>query len=270
MRSKIAMAICAGLFAGSVLLVQTVNGHDLFLKLKTFFLSPDSVATISLVNGTFAQSDNSIARDRMLNVSVVGPADEIENPPKSAWRDENNATLLDYRTGSAGTYTIGVSTAPRMIELSADDFNEYLKHDGIVDTLKSRTGAAELDQDVNERYSKHVKAIVQVGDQQSSGFEANLGYPVEFVPLQNPYSLDVGESLDVVFLKGGQPVANQMIYASHESFHGHDEDGNHVEAFSARTDEKGVVSIKLNASGRWYVRRNWTRTTSITNRTGPR
>ena len=79
MRSKSFLAVFVGMIAGMVLLVQTANAHDLFLKLQTYFLSPDSAATISLVNGSFAQSENTIARDRMVDVRVVGPTDEIEN-----------------------------------------------------------------------------------------------------------------------------------------------------------------------------------------------
>ena len=129
-----------------------------------------------------------------------------------------------------------------------------MKHDGIVDTLKSRTDENELGLDAKERYSKHVKAIVQVGNQRSTGFEAKLGYPVELVPLQNPYTLAVGDSLDVLFLKDGKPVANKMMYASHESFHGPDDSGTHIEAFKGRTNKQGIVRVKLDSEGRWYVR----------------
>ncbi len=230
------------------------TAHDLFLKLKSYFLQPDSRVTVSLINGTFERSENAIARDRMLDVSVVGPNDQVSRPATSQWRDENNAALLEFQTGPSGTYTIGVSTAPRIIELAADDFNTYLKHDGIVDTLKARTDADELDQDARERYSKHVKAIVQVGDSRTAGYDARLGYPVELVPLQNPYALKVGDALDVLFLKDGQPVTDHIVYASHEGFHGHDDAGDHVEAFSGRTDKKGIVRVDLNSAGRWYVR----------------
>ena len=58
---------------GGLLLVQVVAAHDLFLKLPTFLLAPHSTVTVSLVNGTFDQSDNTINRDRMLDVSVVFP-----------------------------------------------------------------------------------------------------------------------------------------------------------------------------------------------------
>ena len=175
--------LIAVVFMTVLFLAGSLTAHDLFLKLRTYYLQPGTPVTVPLINGTFEKSENAIARNRMLDVSVVGPDDEVDHPKKSQWRDEDNAALLEYKTGAAGTYTIGVSTAPNTIELKAADFNDYLKHDGVVDTLKSRTDADELNLDAKERYSKHVKAIVQVGDHRSTGFAARLGYPVELIPL---------------------------------------------------------------------------------------
>ena len=248
-------AVIGMVLTTSLLMAHGAIAHDLFLKLQSYFLASHSSVTISLVNGTIELSDNTSDRDRMLDVSVVGPdLDSIEHPPESDWRDEDKTTLLAYQTGDAGTYSIGVSTAPRIIELSAEDFNDYLRHDGVVDTLQQRTEDGELETAVSERYSKHVQAIVQVGEDHSGAFGATLGYPVEFIPLMNPYSLGVGDSLEARFERDGKPVANQMIYASYEGFHRHDEDGNHVEAFTQRTNADGLVTIPLDHSGRWYVR----------------
>jgi len=105
-----------------------------------------------------------------------------------------------------------------------------------------------------ERYSKHVKAIVQVGEARTDAYENVLGYPVEFIPLQNPYEMGVGDTFQVKFLKYGEPVANQILYASHEAYHGHAEGGGHVEAVTTRTNGEGVASFRISAEGKWYVR----------------
>ncbi|MDX1548730.1 MAG: hypothetical protein R3247_17160, partial [Rhodothermales bacterium] len=113
-----------------LLLAGTLQAHDLFLKLDDYFLPAGAKVTVHLINGTFEKSENAIARDRMLDVRIVGPEDETVHPEASQWRDEDDAALLDFTTGGPGTYVLGVSTAPRMIELSAEDFNGYLEHDG--------------------------------------------------------------------------------------------------------------------------------------------
>jgi hypothetical protein len=224
------------------------------LKLESFFLKPNTSVTISLYNGTFEESENVISRDRMQEVSVVGPQSEKVHPDTSQWREAGATTLLDFKTGEPGTYVIGVSTKPRIIELAAKDFNEYLAHDGVADVLASRKEKNELDKDARELYSKHVKAVFQVGKQRSEGFKTRLGYPIEIIPLQNPYQLGKGKALEVLVLKDDNPVANQLVYASYAGYHQHGDDGGHVEAVKARTDQNGVTKIMLVAAGRWYVR----------------
>ena len=99
-----------------------------------------------------------------------------------------------------------------------------------------------------------MKALVQVGDARSGDWAHELGYPVEFMPLSNPYELGRGDELRVRFLRAGQPVADQLVYANHEDHHGHDEAGEHVEAVTTRTNADGVATIPLSGTGRWYVR----------------
>lgn len=244
------------LFTLLTLLVAVValNAHDLFLKFDSFFLPPNTKATVALINGTFDGSENAIARDRMADVSIVGPETDTVHPDTSQWYDEQDTAYLNFETGASGTYVIGVSTAPRVLGLSANDFNDYLKHDGVLNVLADREQNGMLEQDAREQYAKHVKAILQVGDTRTDAFTAQLGYPVELVPLQNPYMLAVGDTLEVEFLKDGEPVGNQLIYASYDGHHGHGDDGGHQEAVQTQTDEDGLAQIPLSHEGRWYVR----------------
>ena len=226
----------------------------MFLKLSSYFLEPNSEATVALINGTFEKSENVIARDRMTDVSIVDGSGAVQHPDTSHWHDEGTRALLDFKTGEAGTYVLGVSTAARMIDLSAEDFNAYLRHDGVLDVLAAREERGSMEAPARERYSKHVKAIVQVGDERSDSYRHRLGYPIEIVPHQNPYSLQTGDELDVLVLRDGEPVANQLVYANYEGHHAHDEQGGHREAAQTRTNEEGLASIPLSHEGRWYVR----------------
>ena len=246
----------------TVVVVTAVSAHTLFLKLDSFFLEPNSTGMVALINGDFDNSENAVTRDRMLDVSVVGPGGVV-HPPESAWRDSAvfhyspdsvDTALLTFDTGDPGTYLIGVSTAARVFDLTAEEFNEYLVHDGIVDVIEQRTATGKTNDDATERYSKHVKALVQVGDTRSGQWAHELGYPVEFMPLSNPYELGVGDELQVRFLRAGEPVANQLVYANYEDHHGHDEAGEHMEAVTTRTNADGVATIPLSGTGRWYVR----------------
>jgi uncharacterized GH25 family protein len=230
------------------------SAHDMFLKLNSYFVQPATETTIQLYNGTFDKSENAIARNRMRDVSVINPGEKVAHPSVDQWSEENNQTLLRLKTGREGTAVVGVSTNSSMIELTAKEFEEYLKHDGLIDMLEARKKSGEDSKPAKEKYSKHVKALIQVGAKPSDNFKTPLNYPVEFIPLANPYGLKVGDALQVQLIKDGKPLVNELVYASFGGHHSHGDDGGHVEAVKTRTDGKGMVTITLSKPGHWYLR----------------
>lgn len=247
-----------------------LTSHDMFLKPDGYFLPPNSPATIQLYNGTFERSENAISRDRMLDVSLVGNGERRAVAPDH-WTDKDSAAVLSFTTGAPGTCVAGVSTAARNIEMTAEDFNGYLEHDGVLDMLQWRKENGAMEQDAVEKYSKHVKTLFQVGDQTSEDWKTVLGYPIEFVPLENPYDLHPGHELQVQLLWKGEPLADQLVYVgSVASDHDHDgghthpdaadhdheagESHQHSDAAPLRTDAEGMVRVKLTAEGTWYLR----------------
>lgn len=250
-----------------ILLITFVllSSHDMFLKMDSYLLQPNQAATIHLYNGTFEKSENVITRDRMLDVSLLSNGNR-QRLSDDSWTEEGNITVLNFQTGDAGTWVAGVSTAAKNIELSATDFNDYLEHDGVLDMIEWRKENDAMDQDAVEKYSKHVKAIFQVGDKMTEDWKTPLGYPIEFVPQANPYEVEVGESLPILLLRDGKPLPNQLVYAGFsEGAHSHSEGGdhNHDEASGEEhrhdegqmtTDANGVVNLKIDHEGKWFIR----------------
>ncbi len=233
MKSKISALSqkCKGIYCRPLYLcfiVVLLCSHDLYLKMETYFLQPHQESTLSLYNGTFETSENVITRDRMLDASVVAQGQRIAIHPDQ-WKDRDSTiTQFTFTTGEAGTYVAGVSTKARTIELTADKFNSYLEHDGVLDMLEYRTQNNLLDQDAVESYQKHVKAIYQVGDVKTNDWNTVLGYPIEFIPQTNPYETYSGEQLAVQLLLDGQPLSNQLVYVDHiASNHGHHHNHDH-------------------------------------------
>lgn len=277
-----------------ILAIVLLSSHDLYLKMDTYFLQPNEKATISLYNGTFEKSENIITRDRITDASVVvnGSRTAIDS---SAWTDQDSTiTQLHFTAGDAGTYVTGVSTKPRGIELTAAKFNNYLEHDGVLDMLAQRKTENTLDQNAIEQYAKHVKTIYQVGEKRTSDWNTVLGYPIEFVPQENPYLKYTGDDLKVQLLMNGKPLVNQLVFAhqvataqqhshdnetshshdngnehshSHENeshshdgepAHSHDENTDeghsHTDGQQLRTDDQGMVTVNLPEDGLYYLR----------------
>jgi uncharacterized GH25 family protein len=222
--------------------------HDMFVKPARFFVAENAAVLVRVLNGTFSKSENSIARPRVRDITVVGPAGR-QQIDTAQWSATGDTSTFQVTTGAAGTYVIGASTRPNVIPLEAKDFNLYLKEDGIPDVLEARRQAGELDTPARERYSKHVKALIQVGQQRSEHFGTELGYPAELVPLDNPYTLPRGRVLRVRTVVEGVPAPNQYVL-----YGGRTPNGARLEQRSVRSDSIGVARIPLRAPGVWYIK----------------
>ena len=242
MKSRLAMVLILVAASASFL-----YAHDLFIKLDTYFLEPHVSVRIPVLNGTFSASENEVTSDRITDISVLTSRGRARLDTLK-WSARNDTSFLMLETGAPGTYVVGVSTRTRDLSLEAEDFNEYLTHDGILDILEARTRDNDLHKDVVERYAKHVKAVFQVGIVRTDGYDTPLGYPAEIIPLQNPYSLAVGSELAVRCLVDGKPVSNQLVIVGSEN-------GDRVmRERSTRTDAGGVARFVLDSPGKWYVK----------------
>lgn len=224
------------------------SAHDMFIKPTRFFAPENAEVRVRLLNGTFTLSENSIARNRLADASVLTPRGRVQLDT-TEWGVRGDTSTFHIHTRSAGTYVIGVSTKPSEIDLSADDFNLYLEADGIPDVLAARRSAGELNRPARERYHKHVKAFLQVGDARSDLYATPMGYPAELMPMENPYSLQRGSTLRVRTLVDGRPVANQFVL-----YGGTASNDTQMEQKSVRSDAQGVASIPLSAPGVYYVK----------------
>ena len=225
-----------------------LQAHDLFFRLDSFHVAPNSTVRIRALNGTFSSSENSVTSDRLRDVSVVS-ADGRAHPDTATWSSKGDTSVLTFKTGPSGTYVVGASLKPREITLKSADFNKYLADDGIPDVLAARKTKGELGKDATERYSKHIKALVQVGSTRSGDFSTVLGYPAEIIPLDNPYTLKAGSTLRIRTMVDGKAIGNQLVVSG-----GRTKNGNRQPEKRIRSDASGIARIRLPNTGQWYVK----------------
>ncbi len=244
---KPTIKILTAAVALTALSTAAVAAHDLFIKMETYHLPPGTAVQVPVINGTFEVSENSITIDRVDDVSLVVDGHRTVLGTDH-WNADGDTTFLGLRTGDPGTYILGVSTNPNELGMEAADFNTYLASDGVVDVLKQRALDGELNEGAWEQYSKHIKAVYQVGDRLTGGLDVVLGYPAELVPLGNPYGTEVGGELSFRALVDGEPVVDQLVIAGGDG-------GDHmIREREARTDPDGVVTFEMDHPGRWYVK----------------
>jgi uncharacterized protein DUF4198 len=227
---------------------STLTAHDLFLKLTDYLVRPNAPVRITALNGTFTSSSNTIARSRVADLSLVGPAGRapIDTGRLSA---AGTRTVIRARTGASGTYLLGLSLRPSQITLGGTQFNDYLKEEGLGRIVEERRQAGELQKGATESYAKHVKVIFQAGAARSDGYASILGYPVEIVPLSNPYELGAGDTLRLRLLVDGRPAAGLEALAG-----GRTATGGLIRTTTLHSDPAGIVAVVLRAAGTWYVK----------------
>ena len=222
--------------------------HDLFLKPDNFFAKVNGKVSISVFNGTFQSSEGAVSFARLTDVSVVAPSGTRVNPKEADFTKNETTAFLNLAPTEAGNYVVGLSTMWRENGLAAKEFNEYLVAEGIPGVLENRKRDKELEKDARYRYSKYVKTIFQAGGKQTDSYKTVLGYAVELVPQQNPYKLKKGDSIEILCLKDGKPLVNQLVLTGRET------GGKAVTGKSVASDEKGIIKIKLDGAGKWYAK----------------
>jgi hypothetical protein len=202
---------------------------------------------VPLLNGTFDASENAIARPRFADIAMVGPAGRVtfDTTVVSARHD---STFLALRTGAPGTYAIGVSTRPNIIAMSGEQFHEYLQEEGLDHVIEARRRASTARDSVRERYAKHVKALVQVGEARTASFGTPLGYAAELVPLDNPYAWTRGGTLRFRAVVGGAPVPGLAVISG-----GRSSADSAFARRALRTDSGGIVTLVPSGPGLWYL-----------------
>jgi hypothetical protein len=229
-------------------LAATASAHDLFLRLESYFVPPGTPVVIRVLNGTFVKSEGTVQRNRLREITLAAPGRRLLLDT-TAWSDTSKTmSTLSLQTSEPGTYVIGASTKPRLIALSGKDFNAYLEEDGLPDVLSARRRSGQLGKLARERYHKHVKAIVQVGDARTDDYRVEYGYPAELIPLSNPYALHVGQMLAFRCLVDGAPARRQYVMA------GYDAGSGKIAARGYRADTVGVVRVPITRRGKWYVK----------------
>lgn len=235
-------------FLTGAMLVLPVSAHDLFLKPDSFFAKANGKVLISVLNGTFQSSVGAVEFARLTNVSVVAPSGKRANPVETDFTKDEKTAFLNLTPTETGNYVVGLSTAWRENALKAKEFNEYLVLEGIPEILEARKRDKELEIDGRYRYSKYVKTIFQVGDKKTDSYKTVLGYAVEMIPQQNPYKLKAGDTIKILCLKDGKPLAGQTVLTGYES-------GGKLSAEKkVLSDAKGIIKIKLEGAGKWYAK----------------
>ena len=225
-------------FLALLLLPGPALAHDLWL-LPPEGARPGALELRAAQGMDFPNSEAAPKVERFAKAWLVDPAG-ASSALKAAKADGNFGVLLGS-TKAEGLYIAAAESTPKVLAMSAEDFNHYLVVDGMPHIYAQRHADGTLDQPARERYMKSVKLMFEVG-RGAGDYARVLGQPLEIIPLLNPFSVSQGEMLPIRVLLRGAPLEGARVGLDLPN------DGGEPTAI-LRTDAKGEVLVPILRAG---------------------
>jgi uncharacterized GH25 family protein len=126
-----------------------------------------------------------------------------------------------------------------------EKFVAFLEHKDLAWGLAEHEARGLSRENVRERYSRYAKSLIAVGN--GAGQDVNAGLLVEIVALENPYTDDMSDGIDIRALYRGAPLPEAQIEVFRKA-----PDGT-VTISTERTDEAGAATIPVTPGARYML-----------------
>ena len=234
--------LAAALLVGGVAALQA---HDFWVVPRLFQVPEGWAVHVAGQTGmNFPESLSAIDEGRVAEAELVSA--DRRMPVEESFRS-GTSLMMEARPDAAGQWWVAVALETRPIRMSASQFDAYLEHDGVWGVLEERRSSGTSADSVDERYTKYAKALIEVGEGGPEAWDRRVGHPVEFVLLEDPFSLHPGDRVRARLLWRGEPLANHVVFAGRAG-------AGEGPTSHARTDSNGVVEFPVFVPGAWYLK----------------
>lgn len=225
--------------------------HEFWLHPQKFFYSIRQVANIRFLSGENFTGENWMGnKDKVQELLHYTPSGNIVD--LASRLSLNKGDSLQLPLEEEGTHMIIFKSNNSFINLEAQQFNAYLKDDGLSNTVLYRKAHNEEQINGKEYYQRSVKTILQVSGKLTDAATRPTILPLDIIPEENPYSIPVLNSKEgtkkVKFriLFNGSPLNNALVKIWYHT------SKTHVNMDTARTNKKGWI-ITERHSGPYLV-----------------
>ena len=124
-------------------------------------------------------------------------------------------------------------------------FEGFVEHKDATWTLEAHKKRGLSEENVREIYTRFAKSLVGIGSAAGADFETGL--ETEIVALENPYTDNMGDGIDVRLLYQGAPRRNEQVEVYERDA------GGAVTVFTVRTNGNGVATVPVKAGARYML-----------------
>lgn len=230
--------------AGLVLVAALASAHDTWLLADRQSVPVGTRLTLSMTSGmAFPKNETRIDPTRLKTATarLAGQSSALRPMTSS-----QNALRLQAVLTKPGVATIWASLKPRTLELTPKQVTEYLDEIGAPDSVRRLYVGVPQPPRWRERYTKYTKTYVAVGQGvRDSSWREPAGIGLEIVPLTDPTTIGVGDTLTIRVLRGGVPAPAFPIS---------DVFAAEVSNRLVRTDSNGAAKLPAVRAGLWMLR----------------
>jgi uncharacterized GH25 family protein len=241
-KASISLLITSLLVLG-VIAPQLSGAHSLYIQSGRYQVSTGKSTPLFFMFGHHFPIDDAVRRKKLVAVKVIAP-DGSEQEISLRHEKSLHSYLVKY--DQPGTYTLTAETKPGYFAMYTDKKGRK-RHslrpmEAFVDNAQSI--------ETSMRSSQWAKTYI-VCDKPSLEFPANIGLSMEIIPETDPTQLKPGDTISFTIMNHGQPYEGEGVFdATYGGFSTEAQD-----MFVPRTTvTDGKFSIKVDHSGRWFVR----------------
>ena len=224
--------------------VASLDAHDTWLLPSAARATVGQRLDLHMSSGmTFARDDLAIEPSRV-GTTVARLAGKTGPLPAGTVR--GGALLIPWTPAAPGVATIGISLAPKNLDLAANLIEVYFLDINADAQTRAQWAAIPAPKQWRERYAKHAVSYVCVAGapRTDSSWAKPVGLGLEIVPASDPTRLRAGDSLRVQVLWRGAPLPNFQLGAFR--------DGEDKPVF-ARTGRDGRATARFPLEGWWLL-----------------
>jgi uncharacterized GH25 family protein len=220
------------------------SAHECWLQPKKYLYKTGEEVKVDFMAGeSFTGEFWDLSKNKAERIELhraVGMKD-LANEVKSV-KGSNFSIKADVE----GTYLLAMQSNAAYIEMTAEEFNEYLKEEGLDNMLAERRKLNQMGNPSREFYSRYAKVMVQVGAKTDDTFKKKTGLRYEIVPDQNPYTLKTGDHLQCKVFFEGKPAAHSLVKVWSKI-------NNTTFLQNIYTENDGSIRFPISTSGSWMV-----------------
>ncbi|HZB11649.1 MAG TPA: DUF4198 domain-containing protein [Chryseolinea sp.] len=221
----------------------SISAQEFWLQPVKFIYKSGERQAINFLNGeNFMGEAWDLKKNQIEALSLHQLSKSISVIDSASEGKKENVKLT---LNTEGTYLLTMQTKNVLNEWDGAKFNDLLKEYGLDEILESRK-KINPPPPSKEHYATYTKLLFQVGEKKDDTYKKSNNFPVEILPLENPYALKIGDPIRFKILFDGKPIFGARIKVWNRF-------DNRTTIQNIYTQQDGTIETRVSSPGPWLV-----------------